>query len=216
MHAHAAPPDPKETPKPAAFDALDAVELDPPYQALLAELSRSATGPAHWRRCKHQQAKQVLALTQVAPRGRLAVMNIQMTDSLDLLLHLNVTVPRMPPGSDELVVEDRAIVAIHYPQEVLTQDLRGTACVRIDQPRHVWLANAHQAAGVLCIGQIIPRNTLVKEIIWLTYTALTMQTVMFDTRDAAGVINPDAARWWAANQDRVPLTRTALLEDQPL
>jgi hypothetical protein len=38
-----------------------------------------------------------------------------------------------------------------------------------------------------------------------------MQTLKIDERDAAGVLNPQAARWWQQNTDRIPLTSVPFL-----
>jgi hypothetical protein len=44
-----------------------------------------------------------------------------------------------------------------------------------------------------------------------SYAALTLQSVMVDERDPAGVMNSEAARWWQANAGRIPLTTTPFL-----
>jgi hypothetical protein len=45
------------------------------------------------------------------------------------------------------------------------------------------------------------------EIVVMTYGALTMQSVMIDEQDSAGVLNRDAAHWWQQNLWRIPLSR---------
>ena len=44
------------------------------------------------------------------------------------------------------------------------------------------------------------------------YGALSMQSIQVDVRDPAGVFDAEIAQWWQHNLQRVPLTKTALLE----
>jgi len=43
---------------------------------------------------------------------------------------------------------------------------------------------------------------------------LSMQTVMIDERDSAGVLNSAAAKWWQQNLNRIPLTREPFIRRQ--
>jgi hypothetical protein len=117
----------------------------------------------------------------------------------------------MPP-----TLAESALLMVRYPKEIMMSDLPGTSFVRILQPRGVWHPNIDLSSGVVCLGLKVLRNTPLRDIVWLTYTALTMQTFMFDEQDRAGVLNAAAARWWSANRDRLPLSPTGLLEDRPL
>jgi hypothetical protein len=66
----------------------------------------------------------------------------------------------------------------------------------------------------LCLGARLPAGIRVKELVLMAYGALSMQTVMIDELDPAGVLNPVAARWWQANTDRIPLSRAAFLSPE--
>jgi hypothetical protein len=109
-------------------------------------------------------------------------------------------------------VASHAVLIVRYPQEVLTQDLPGTAFVQVREPLGVFHPNVEPSVGALCLGKTLPRATPLREIVWLSYAALTMQAFMFDERDAAGVINLKAARYWALNRERLPLSDTPFLE----
>jgi len=61
------------------------------------------------------------------------------------------------------------------------------------------------------LGASLPTGIPCVELIVASYGALAMQNVMVDERDAAGVLNIEAARWWQANTHRIPLTKTPLL-----
>ena len=78
------------------------------------------------------------------------------------------------------------------------------------------------AAGVLTAegaklidpsGQL-PAGIPLKEIILMTYGALTMQTTQLDILDSAGVLNPFAADWWQRNTNRIPLSREPFLRSE--
>ena len=56
-----------------------------------------------------------------------------------------------------------------------------------------------------------PLSTAVREAVLASYAALTLQSVMIDELDPAGVMNKQAARWWQANTGRIPLTSTPFL-----
>ncbi len=204
------------TPHPCGpgLDQLDQVELDAGHRQMLEAAHAKSAGSDPWRMRKYREARNALALAQIAPRNRLRVLGLEMTSHLALQLHMRVTVPRMHDHRLHVVTE--AILVVRYPQRVMLEDLPGVAFVQIQQPRAVWSANVDCMTGILCLGLSMPRNTPLVELIWLSYTALSGQTWMVDERDAAGVLNPDAASWWSHNLDKLPLTTTALLEDRPL
>ena len=203
------------TRQPVGLDRLGEVRLTPAHADQLVRCERSSAGPAHWRRRKRDSAHDALALSQITPRDRLRVLAVDMTEDLNLLVHMNVPVPCMAPQSSELVMLPHTLLEVRYPQQIMTENLPGTSFTRINQPRWVWHANVEHKLGVLCLGIHLPRNTPLREILWLAYTALAMQTWMFDERDAAGVLNREAARYWSLNRDKLPLTPTALLEERP-
>ena len=198
------------------LDQLNHVELGTSHQQLLDNADKSSVGPAYWQARKRQEVRTVLALAQVAPRDRFRVLGLDMTEDVQMMAHLNVTVGCMAPEHHRLTVFTDALLVVRYPQRVMITDLPGTSFVQVRQPRYVWHANVDHQTGGLCLGLTLPRNIPLVEIIWLSYTALTMQTWMFDESDTAGVLNREAARWWTLNQALFPLTRTALLEDEPL
>ena len=195
---------------------LGEVVLSDEHQDLLARAHAPSVGPAPWRQRKLQAVRDVLALCQIAPRDRLEVLALDMTERVQIALRMNVPVPCMAPAETHLVVREEAELWVRYPQEVMITDLPGFAFVQIHRPAHVWHANVHPVHGALCLGERLPRNFPLKELVWLSFTAIALQQWMFDVQDKAGVLNRRAAHWWSLNRARFPLTRTGLLEDQPL
>ena len=55
----------------------------------------------------------------------------------------------------------------------------------------------------------------VRELILMSYGALSMQSVMVDIGDAAGVLHREAALWWQQNLRYAPLSRTPFLSPDP-
>ena len=91
----------------------------------------------------------------------------------------------------------------------------GYAFVRILLPRPVWHSNVSPDLNqVLCLGPRLPAGIPLKEIILMTFGALTMQTTQLDLLDPAGVLNPAAADWWQRNTSRIPLSREPFLRNE--
>lgn len=186
--------------------ALSEVPLLPHNREVLDRCQRDCQGPEAWRRRKLADARDVLALSQIAPR--LAVIHLDLGHSIRLLADLRVTVPCMPRPEGELFIARRALLGVTYGQEALTTPQSGLSFVEILQPPRVWHANVLPKPGQpLCLGPRLPAGIPLVEVILMTYGALTMQTWMLDPEDSAGLANPAAARWWLANRERlIPLS----------
>lgn len=190
--------------------ALAQVTLSPENQRLLDEAMNGAGGPPPWKHRKHAEARDLMALSQIAQRLRVG--SLDLTADLRALLLLRVPVPCRPGGVGELVIEPQAVLGLTYPQEALRQALPGYGFLQVLAPADVWHANvAFGPVRPLCLGAALPANVRVKELVLMAYGALSMQTVQIDEQDAAGVMNAAAALWWQNNTARVPLTRTAFL-----
>jgi len=203
---------PASSVEPRGLAALGEVRLAPPRQELLDRAMRDAQGTAPWRARKGAEARELFALEALAPPGRLIVRNLDAREGLRALVMLDVPVGCRPGGSGPLVVERGAVVGIHYPQEVLYRPLPGPSLVQILAPLGVWHANVSTGASQhLCLGATLPPGVRLKELVLMTYGALSMQSVMIDATDPAGVLNYDAAEWWLENRDRLPLTSVPFL-----
>ena len=99
----------------------------------------------------------------------------------------------------------------------MTTALPGYAFVQIIWPRNVWHANVARDRGQpLCLGATLQAGIRAKEIVLLSYGALTMQSIMLDPQDSAGVLDFEAAKWFLANRDRVPLSEVPFLSNEDL
>jgi len=199
---------PREVP-PGGLAALGEVALTAESQRLLDQAAAWSAGPPAWRRRKLAEARDLLALSQIA--GRLQLMGLDLHAALRALLCMQVAVPCLPEPAGDLVIADQAVLGLTYPQEALRQQLPGYAFIQVLAPDHVWHANVATANRSLCLGQRLPAGIRVKELVLMAYGGLSMQTVQIDELDAAGVMNPGAAQWWQRNLHRVPLTRAAFL-----
>jgi hypothetical protein len=92
--------------------------------------------------------------------------------------------------------------------------LPGSSFIQILEPRGVWHANVHPAEQVLCLGVVLPRNVPARELVLMAYDALGMITRQVDEADEAGVLNVEAARWWAQNLHQTPLATTPFLKPE--
>jgi hypothetical protein len=57
----------------------------------------------------------------------------------------------------------------------------------------------------------VPRGFPLREMVLASYAALTLQAISLDNMDPAGVLNRQAAVWWQANAQRIPLTTEPFL-----
>jgi hypothetical protein len=184
-------------------------------QHLLESALADNAGDAAWRARKESEAFELLALAQRAPAGRLRVEMLDLEQNLRAVVVMRVPVAGHPDANNDLPVSDHALLGLDYPRAVLSSCLPGPACVQILQPWAVWHAQVSPRTQALCLGDRLPRNIPVREIVLMTYNALAMTTWQVSEADPAGVLNIEAARWWAANLHRAPLSRTPFLGQEP-
>ena len=187
--------------------ALEEVNLCDRYERMLAEAILSCSGPAFWRHRKKAESRSLLALAQVS--GRMVVHELDLAEALRAVIGMETPVPCRPDESGQLRIAREALIGLKYPEEAVRLPAPGYAFAGILLPRDVWHANVGwpKDGQPICLGQSMPAAIPLNEIVMLIYGALSLQTVMIDERDAAGVMRADAARWWQQNLDRIPLTR---------
>jgi hypothetical protein len=200
-----------ETAVPPGLANLGDVVLPSEQEAELRRLCEASLGPPMWRARKQAEARDLLALAQITPRMTLLALTA-ITD-LRAVVRLRTPVPCLPPGADDLCVEDEVDLGIAYPEEILRVPLPGYALVEILAPRHIHHPNvgARGSSQRMCLGAQVPRGYPLREAMCATYAALTLQSVMLDERDPAGVMNFDAAKWWQLNAQRIPLSAAPFL-----
>jgi len=204
---------PKSKSLPAGgLSALEEVALSASNQRLLDAAHDACGGPAVWRYRKLAEAYELLALSEIAPLFKVAFLDLR--EALRAVVLMHVPVPCLPDADGNLRIAPRTRLGIRYPEEALCRPVPGFSIVEIIQPKGVWHANVStEAVQMLCLGAHIPAGIRLKEIVLMTYGALSLQTVMIDEMDAAGVLNPEAARWWQQNIKLVPLSRVSFLDN---
>ena len=214
--AAAPTPPPAETPttppRPAGLADLSTLELTPENQRALAQASADALGPPAWQQRKRAEAHGLIALSQIAPR--LSIRHLDMRTDLVVLIELRDTpVPCLSPGEADIRIERTALLAIDYPQEIISHPIPGTRPIRVLAPSAVFHSNV--AYGIpmppLCLGASVPRGYPLREMALASYGALTLQAISLDNLDPAGVLNAEAAVFWQANAKRIPLTTEPFL-----
>jgi len=195
---------------PEGLRALPSVELNKRNEAMLKAAAAGSLGSPMWRARKYAEAREILALSQIADRFR--IFEIRMHTDLLAVAELHVPVPCLEGPDRPLQVAPKALVGLKYAEAVLSEAVPGTAFVQVLAPMGVWHANVARGFGQpVCLGPAMPLGIPLREIVILTYGALSMQTVQLDPSDAAGVLNAEAAQYWQVNHDRIPLTRAAFL-----
>jgi len=189
------------------------VTLAEPQAELLETAGGEAVGDRMWRERKLAEARDLLALTSLAPR--MAVKDLSLTNDLRALVRLAMPVPCRFGGGD-LVIAHGALLGIRYPREVLSRALPGPAFVQVLLPQGIFHPNVSEGPiQALCLGAQLPLGIRVTELVLMSYRALAMQEHTLDVRDPAGIFRADAARWWQRNTERIPLTQEPFLAPIP-
>jgi hypothetical protein len=200
------------TPRTFGLSELGEVPLDPAHEGALAALASASRGSPAWCARMRSEGRDLFALSQIAARMNLVALDLRV--GLKAIVRLAVQVPCLPPGARDLVVVGEADLVLSYPEDVLRGPLPGYALVQIAAPRHVMhpnVAQVDEGAQPLCLGARIPRGFPVREAVLASYAALTLQAITLDEADPAGVMNPDAVRFWRERSDRIPLSREPFL-----
>jgi hypothetical protein len=194
----------------ASLSSLGGVPLVPAETDFLASARANCGGPAVWRERKLAEGREVFALSRFSERFTVLAMDLQ--EDFRAMLVMRVPVPVRLPGENTLTMPAEAQLGLTYRAENLRLPSPGFAFVQILAPAHVWHPQvAAHPSGIqaLCLGSQLPAGVRVRELLIMTYAALAMSSVQLDAADAAGVMRPEAARWWLlpANRRRIPLSR---------
>lgn len=195
------------------LSSLARVALSPPHEALWQAVARTAGGSPVVRERKLAEARDLLALAQVS--RRLTVMWIDLSADLRALVEMLTPVPCLPDPAGPLQVAPRALLGVMYPETTPLRPQPGHAFVRILAPGPVFHPNvAMDSNQALCLGPTLPAGIPLREILLLTYGALTMANVQMDWGDPAGIVNREACAWFQARPDRIPLSREPFIRPE--
>jgi len=185
--------------------ALSSFRLNAYHQAVHDTARQTCGGPPACRQRKLAEAHDLLALAEMS--RRLDVHWIDLTTDLRAKVRMRVPVPCRPHPDGPLRVAPFVFLGVTYPERAAILPQPGYAFVRILAPGPIWHSNVGPEPNqVLCLGPSLPAGIPLKEIVLMTYGALTMQTTQLDLSDPAGVLNPEAADWWQRNPQLIPLT----------
>jgi hypothetical protein len=190
--------------------ALGEVPLSEENFFRFEEAKRECGGPIVWRKRKEAEARDLLALSEISPH-----FNVQMLDLRETLratTEMRVPVPLRPDEDGKLRTGNHVVLGISYPENAIRVPLPGYAFVQILFPVDVWHANvSSEIVQLLCLGDKLPAGIKLRDVVLMSYGALSMQTVMIDETDPSGVVNPEATFWWQHNTDLIPLTQEPFL-----
>lgn len=193
---------------------LDEIDLSPLNEQRLEHLSADLQGDDPWRARKRSEARQLLALEELAGPSQMRVMCLDIEQDLRAAVWLNAPVAMTPASDGALNIVQGAVVGIVWPRVILTMPLPGFALVCLVQPSSgAWYPNIGATRGQrMCLGTSLPVGIPVSELVLLTYGLLTAQVIMSDPADSAGVMNVEAAKYWAANRHLIPLSTRPFLQ----
>ena len=197
--------------------SLSEIPLTRQNQQRLEQISADMMGVVPWRDRKKSEARQLLALEQLAGRSRMRVISLDGSQDLRAEVWLDVPVAMTPAPDGSLSVIRGAVIGVVYPPVILSMSLPGFALVSLVEPASgAFYPNVGATRGQrMCLGATLPVGIPVSELVLLSYGLLTGQTIMLDTSDSAGVMNVEAAHYWSANQDKMPLSSTPFLGPNP-
>jgi hypothetical protein len=197
------------------LSSLAQVPLGVRHAAMLESAKSTCGGSAPWRHRKLAEAMDLCRLAELS--GRLSILHLDLTVDFRAALLLRVTVPCLPNPDKPLVVAEAAHLGVIYREDAIVLPQPGYSFVQILAPRPVWHANVSpDAIQVLCLGPSLPVGVPLREIILMTYGALTMMSVQLDPANSAGVLNPAAAEWFQRSPGLIPLSREPFLSPPQL
>lgn len=193
---------------------LDEMPLDHRRQQFLDAASHVNGGSASWKARKVVEAHGLLGLERLS-NGTMTIEWIDLSAALRARIRLDAPVPVLRPGEPDIDVVRGATIALRYVQEAIEEPQPGASFVQIEAPLRVWLPQVPPfPVQPICLGVTLPAGIPCSELVLMTYTALTLQTYQLDPGDPGGVFNKDAADWWQARTDRIPLTDVRFLDDR--
>jgi hypothetical protein len=191
------------------LSSLSQVELSPRHALMFSAAQKTCGGNKTWRYRKLAEVRELLALAQIS---RLEVIGLDLAADLRVELHMRVVVPLMPGPGRDLRLGDAARLGVIYRQECLLLPQPGYSFVQILAPRLVWHPNVSpDLAQVLCLGPKLAAGIPLRELLLMTYGALTMQNTQLNPADSAGVLCPASADYFQRNLQLIPLSREPFL-----
>lgn len=193
------------------LSGLDGVPLGYNRERMLDAAIAGSSGPAPWRMRKIAEARELLALSRIAP-DRLTIEQLDLSVELRAVVLLKVPVPTRRPGDDEIVLADSALLGLQYRQEALLTPQPGASFVQILQPQGVFHPQVPPSAPqALCLAPVLTPGIPARELVLLSYAAISMQHFQINAGDPAGVFNVEAAEWYQANPALIPTTTDPFL-----
>ncbi|HOW69483.1 MAG TPA: hypothetical protein PKY77_02680 [Phycisphaerae bacterium] len=200
------------------LSSLRSMELSPDRQVALEGIVQACPDDRNtpWGRRKPAEVTNLLRLDQLAPPGRMVIRAIDASGALRIALALRVKCPAVRPDG-QIYVADQAELGIILTDGCL-RGAKDSVAVLVFAPA-LFHSNAAPPGQLpiqgLCLGDAsvsMPVAALgCAELVLLLYSILQLQTVTIDPEDPLRVANPEAARYWLAHRDQMPLDRTPFL-----
>src|SRR5262249_15017912 len=132
-----------------------------------------------WRTRKRAEARELVALAEIAPPARMRIDYLDLADELRLGCRLGV--PAAVRGADGTVrVTSGATIGLIVPEQSLTEQSRGFVEI-LDPPAmfHPAVAALPPLPQALCLGAV-QAGTRATEVVLIAYSALAMQNLQLD------------------------------------
>lgn len=207
---------PKQAPKPDGTTARDPATM-------LEEAKAHNSGARDWRDWKTAAAAEVIKLADQA--ARMEILSVGLDGDLHIVYALDMPVP-CQPRKGKLAVGRRAVFDLVYQEAWRRETPPSVLPMGMLEPFDVFHPNCRPGIiplrmpgggfmpmprAALCLGRI-PAGTAPKELVLMGYYALSLQDLVLDELDPAGVLNPDACQFYRDHPEHLPLTQAGLLD----
>jgi hypothetical protein len=189
---------------------LSDVPLGAHYGPLVQQALVSLGGPPDWRHRKPIELHDLAAMAELAPR--LVISQLDAREAIRALIRMQVPVATRKHAAAPLEIKQEAVLGLTIREESMRTPQPGYSFFEVLTPADCWHANiSRDAVQALCLGATLPAGIRARELVLMAYGALSMQSVMVDQYDPAGVLNAEAALWWQLNMDKTPLSTEPFL-----
>src|SRR5436309_1374091 len=97
-----------------SLDALGQLPLSPASQARLAAACAACRGSAAWVARKQVEGRELLALAELAPQGRMIVQQLELADDIRCVYSLRVPAAWRDPRTNSVSISDFAMLGLIY------------------------------------------------------------------------------------------------------
>src|SRR4051794_2641782 len=106
----------------AGLESLRDLPLSERGRAMLDAANATSAGPPPWRARKSAEARELIALGELAPPGRMTIEHLDLAESLRAVFQLRAPAP-CRSAAGKVLIGSRVLIGLVYPQQALREQL---------------------------------------------------------------------------------------------